>query len=75
MPSVRTGKSWPTHTPRIAFPDKAGSVFQELIAAMPRAGDTLRASKPDAVGLSAIHDGGELLRRVRASALGLDPSR
>jgi len=43
------------HTPRIAYPDKAGPVFQELIAAMRRAGETLRAAKPDAVVLASAH--------------------
>lgn len=43
------------HTPRIAFPEKAGTVFQELIAAMRRAGETLRSMKPDAVVLASAH--------------------
>jgi len=43
------------HTPRIAYPEKAGAVFQELIGAMRRAGETLRAVKPDAVVLVSSH--------------------
>lgn len=43
------------HTPRIAYPEKAGPVFQELIGAMRRAGETLRATKPDAVVLASSH--------------------
>ena len=43
------------HTPRIAYPEKAGPVFQDLIAAMRRAGETLRSIKPDAVVLASAH--------------------
>lgn len=43
------------HTPRIAYPEKADPVFQELIAAMRRAGETLRSTKPDVVVLASAH--------------------
>ncbi len=43
------------HSPRIAHPEKAGPVFQELIAAMRRAGETLRAIKPDAAVIVSSH--------------------
>ncbi len=39
------------HSPRIAFPDKIGPVWTDLVAAMRQAGDVLRKNKPDAVVL------------------------
>lgn len=43
------------HTPRIAAPERAGAAFQDLIAAMGRAGETLRARKLDAAVLISAH--------------------
>jgi 3,4-dihydroxyphenylacetate 2,3-dioxygenase len=44
-----------THTPRVAFPERAAPVFGEMIAAMRRAGETLRASDPDVAVLISAH--------------------
>lgn len=41
------------HTPRIVDPTAAGTAFQPMVAAMRRAGATLRAHSPDAVILVA----------------------
>jgi 3,4-dihydroxyphenylacetate 2,3-dioxygenase len=43
------------HSPRIAFPEKSGPVWADLIAAMRQAGEALRANKPDAVVLASTH--------------------
>jgi 3,4-dihydroxyphenylacetate 2,3-dioxygenase len=43
------------HSPRIAFPDKIGATWADLVAAMRQAGDALRANKPDAVVLVSTH--------------------
>lgn len=43
------------HTPRIAHPDKAAPVFKDLIDAMYRAGDGLRAIAPDVVVIVSAH--------------------
>jgi len=43
------------HSPRIAFPEKSGAVWQPLIAAMRRAADTLAERKPDVVVLVSAH--------------------
>lgn len=43
------------HTPRIAHPDKAGPVFKDLIDAMYRVGDSLRAIAPDVVVIVSAH--------------------
>jgi len=43
------------HSPRIAFPEKSGPVWQPLIAAMRRAADTLAERKPDVVVLVSAH--------------------
>jgi 3,4-dihydroxyphenylacetate 2,3-dioxygenase len=43
------------HTPRIADPAASGAVFQPMVAAMRRAGATLRAHAPDAVILLSAH--------------------
>jgi len=43
------------HTPRIVDPLGAGAVFQPMVAAMRRAGATLRAHGPDAVILISAH--------------------
>jgi len=43
------------HSPRIAFPEKAGPVWHDLIAAMRRAADTLAERKPDVVVIVSAH--------------------
>lgn len=44
-----------SHTPRIAFPDRAGAAWTDLIAAMRRAGEVLRANRPDALVMASAH--------------------
>jgi 3,4-dihydroxyphenylacetate 2,3-dioxygenase len=44
-----------SHTPRIAFREKAGAAWHDLIAAMDKAGEALRKNAPDAVVLASAH--------------------
>jgi 3,4-dihydroxyphenylacetate 2,3-dioxygenase len=44
-----------SHTPRIASPENAGPAFQEMIAAMRRAGKVLHDHDPDVVVLISAH--------------------
>jgi len=44
-----------SHTPRVAFPEKAGPVFHEMIDAMRRAGKVLHAHNPDVVVMISAH--------------------
>lgn len=44
-----------THTPRVAFPEQAAPEFQALVAAMRRAGETLRKCAPDVIVLISAH--------------------
>lgn len=43
------------HSPRIAFEEKAGPVWHDLIGAMHRASETLAARKPDVIVLASAH--------------------
>lgn len=44
-----------SHTPRVAFPEKAAPVFQDMIEAMRHAGRTLRDREPDVIVLISAH--------------------